>query len=115
VRPQDRNRKLFHRGHYEIIAARFRESLEPLFRAQETAIEELNDANIIEPYRTSFEKLIRLPATAATGVAISLAKRFALDNEGFDPVMFLDRCSPDPEKYPLSELWEGVNEMEAVD
>lgn len=37
-------------------------------------------------------------------LALSFAKRFTED-EGFDPLAFLDRCSPDTDLYPLSELW----------
>lgn len=38
-------------------------------------------------------------------IAVAFAKRFAED-EGFDPISWLDKCSPDPEMYPLSELWD---------
>jgi hypothetical protein len=44
-------------------------------------------------------------ATLST-LAINLAKRFKEDNELFDPVKFLNACSPDVELYPLAELWE---------
>ena len=39
-------------------------------------------------------------------LALSLAERFAKDNEGFKPVKFMDACSPDDELYPLGVLWE---------
>lgn len=39
-------------------------------------------------------------------LALSFAKRFQED-EGFDPLTWLDKCSPDPELYPFSELWES--------
>jgi hypothetical protein len=38
-------------------------------------------------------------------MALVLAKRFEKDNPLFDPIAFLDACSPDVERYPLSELW----------
>jgi len=38
-------------------------------------------------------------------VALAFAKRFSQD-EGFDPISWLDKCSSNPELYPLSELWE---------
>ena len=39
-------------------------------------------------------------------LALSLAKRFVKDNEDFDPLTWLDQCSPDTDLYPISELWE---------
>ena len=42
---------------------------------------------------------------ALTDLALTFAKRFTED-DGFDPVAWLDKCSPDPEQYPFSELWE---------
>lgn len=40
-------------------------------------------------------------------LALRLAKRFQRDNENFKPLIFLDACSPNPDVYPLSELWDG--------
>ena len=37
-------------------------------------------------------------------IALDFAQRFTQDN-GFDPIAWLDQCSPDPEAYPFSELW----------
>lgn len=51
-------------------------------------------------------------ATLST-LALSFAVRFKQDSdeaeEGyvFDPVRFLDACSPNTDLYPLSELWEN--------
>lgn len=39
-------------------------------------------------------------------LALNFAKRFNED-KGFDPVRWLDTCSPDTDRFPLSELWEG--------
>jgi hypothetical protein len=48
-----------------------------------------------------------LRATSAlTDLALRFARRFKMDNPSFDPLKFLDQCSPDTELYPLSELWE---------
>lgn len=48
---------------------------------------------------------------ALIDMAIVLAIRFDKDNERFDPLKFLDACSPDPQQYPLSELWEDRKEL----
>lgn len=42
------------------------------------------------------------------GIALAFAHRF-MEDEGFDPLAFLDKCSPDVDSYPLSELWDGNN------
>lgn len=42
---------------------------------------------------------------ALEDLAIAFAKRFNQD-AGFDPLAWLDKCSPDPVLYPFSELWE---------
>jgi len=45
-------------------------------------------------------------------LAIAFAKSFRRDNPNFDPIRFLDSCSPDPDRYPISELWEAVRNSE---
>ena len=99
MRSRDVNRKMFHAGHYNVIANRFREQLTPLLEAHAS-----EDSEIIMAARGALIEL-----------ALALAKRFALDNDEFDPVIFLDRCSPDPYLYPLSELWDGVSQVEHTD
>jgi hypothetical protein len=47
-----------------------------------------------------------LSADVATKIALNFARRFAKDNHDFNPLKFLDQCSPNPQLYPLSELWE---------
>lgn len=42
---------------------------------------------------------------AIVALAINLAKRFQEDNPRFDPVKFLNQCSPDVKLYPLGKLW----------
>ena len=53
----------------------------------------------------------RLPKSTAraylTLLALSLAKRFDKDNPRFNPVRFLNACSPNVDIYPLGELWDG--------
>jgi len=39
-------------------------------------------------------------------LAIDFADSFKRDNpERFDPIRFLNACSPDVDLYPISELW----------
>jgi hypothetical protein len=60
-----------------------------------------------EQYPTGYTFNADLEARATiSGLALAFAKRF-MEDEGFDPIRFLDLCSPDPERYPLAELWEG--------
>lgn len=46
-------------------------------------------------------------------IALAFAKRFAED-DGFDPISWLDKASPDIDLFPLSELWNepDVNDLE---
>jgi hypothetical protein len=92
MRERDINRKLFSAGHYNIIAGQFKKALDRFLGHKDTSAE---SATLVD-------------------LALSMAKRFALDNDQFDPVRFLDACSPDTQLYPLSELWEGVNQSEEV-
>jgi len=39
-------------------------------------------------------------------LALRFARRFRED-EGFDPLRWLDQCSPNTELYPFSEMWEA--------
>lgn len=102
MRERDINRKMFHRGHWEVIAARFRHELDYKYATY---------AN----YGTFEIEVQRAQRNALIDLAIALGQRFALDNEEFDPLVWLDRCSPDPENYPLSELWPGVDQTAEVD
>lgn len=100
MRERDINRKLFRRGHYEILAKRFREALEPLFT-------EGPDTDTLK--RSEYERLTYAGVVAARGaitnLVMDLALRLQADNSEFKPEIFLDRCSPDPDRYPLFELW----------
>ena len=89
MRERDINRKMFHAGHYNVIASQIN--------------------NKIALFDTTHERAVLVD------LALSMAKRLMLDNDEFNPLVFLDRCSPDPDTMPLSELWEGVNQSELVD
>jgi hypothetical protein len=104
-RPQDVNRQLFHRGHWEIVAGRFREALEPYMGAGDP----------ISLKNTGRHEVGQMARAMAARVAIiklatSFAVRFQIDSENFDPLIFLDRCSPNPEVYPISQLWDIAQE-----
>lgn len=86
-----RKTPLFHKGHYNVIAAQFSEGFKSY-----TAKHPLNKERVNK-------------TAALVDLALALAKRFAEDNEAFDPHKFLDACSGDVDLYPLSELWETYN------
>lgn len=48
---------------------------------------------------------IRLVRGVLIELAMEFAKSFQADNPEFDPILFLDQCSPNPDLYPISELW----------
>lgn len=52
--------------------------------------------------------------SALCNLVLRLARRFVSDNPAFDPLLFLDRCSPDTDLYPLSELWEDDQEARVI-
>lgn len=59
--------------------------------------------------RERLEVLIKEPGNARTEVlviALAFAHKFKKDNSSFNHLAWLDRCSPDSDLYPLSELWE---------
>ena len=39
-------------------------------------------------------------------LSFRFARRFKKDNPDFDVLRWLDQCSPNPDLYPFSELWE---------
>jgi hypothetical protein len=92
---------VFHRAHFNILASEIREQLE-------------HATNFYAPkweHGWAGDKRNYYAVEALVKLALSLAKRFQDEREGydgfkFDPLRFLDACSPDPELYPLSELWE---------
>jgi len=96
MREQDVNRKVFHRAHYNILAKRVRIALEPWMQeGQQFDFTQARDNAEVLAIRS-----------ALVMFAVGLAQRLQADSEEFDPIMFLDNCSPDKDLYPLSELWE---------
>jgi len=75
-RESDRNAKKFHKGHYEIIAARFREQ-----------VSRYTDSDG-EPVTTGACH----KADALEELALSLSERFKFDNEEHDTAIFMERC-----------------------
>lgn len=97
MRERDINARKFHKGHYEIIAKQFRVALEPWFDAPPTVLERQDNIKV---------------RNALVNLALNFALRFQADSELFDPDIFLTRCSPDPDKWPLAELWIGFVEKD---
>lgn len=95
----ERKTPLFDAAHYNVIAKRFREAFPIDLMPQG------------EKYKVQREKLMLQRATVVN-LALEFAKWFKAERDSiegcydFDPIKFLDACSPDTELYPLSELWE---------
>jgi hypothetical protein len=85
-----RKTPVFHKGHYNILAAQFKDELTKL-------------TGLRSPAK-------RAGRNAVIELALSLARRLEQDNPEFDALQFLNACSPDPEIWPLAELWEGTIE-----
>lgn len=86
----------FHVAHYNAIAKEIRgifPAKEPE-RPDSVAGRKMHELNLIE-------------RGILTILALNLCKRFQADNPAFDPIKFLDACSPNTDLYPLSELWEN--------
>lgn len=88
--------------HYNAIAKEIRESLSNCLEFHNNWSELKGYDNKGKYYAT--EALVVL--------ALNLCKRFKEDSDAategyqFDPIKFLTACSPDPDLYPLQELWE---------
>jgi len=100
MRERDINRKLFHKGHYEIIAGRFRRALEPYMGLSE--LSEHSQGQFLHA------------RVALVDLALEFAYRLQADNEDFDPLIFLRRCSPNPTEFPLEELWDADNYQHSI-
>lgn len=87
------NRNLFHAAHYNIIAKQLR-----------TLYEETLGPTEDDPGE---QLLTMIAQRTIEEVALRLAKRFQQDNELFDPIKFLDACSPNTDLVHMSELWEN--------
>lgn len=75
-RERDKNRKLFHRGHYEVIAARFREQLSRY-------VNEDGQSEELDGY---------IKAHALRDLAEEMSARFEFDNDEHDTGLFMERC-----------------------
>lgn len=84
----DSSAKLFHSAHYNILATQIRPRI-------------IDSTEVVNGRMLHF--------------TLSLTRRLLKDNPSFDPLKFLDACSPDPEMYPLSELWEDYIRGELID
>lgn len=82
----------FNAKDYNFVAKRLRENF-PL-EANEDASEHSRIKNLTH-------------RGAITQLALDFARRYKEDNPNFDPLKFLDQCSPDTDLYPLSELWQS--------
>lgn len=90
----------WHAAHYNALAKEIREG----FHTYWTNGYSYGNTQVI---KSRFDKQMSLARNGAlTDLALRLAKRFAEDNPKFDPLKFLDACSPDKDLLPLSELWE---------
>jgi len=49
---------------------------------------------------------VRAATHTHVAIALDMAKWFAKHDDNFSAVEWLDKCTPYPELYPLSELWE---------
>jgi hypothetical protein len=103
MREADYNRKLFHRAHYNILAKQFRENIQPYVS------EDLKDVDFADVRMN-----LMVAGVTLVNFAVSVAIRLQADNEDFDPVRFLDACSPNVEKFPFGQLWEVVSDETAV-
>jgi hypothetical protein len=84
-RERDRNRKMFHKGHYEVIAARFREQVSRYVNDEGEAVAAFaSDATGVNCNATI--------AVALRDLAEELSARFAFDNEEHDSGIFMERC-----------------------
>lgn len=91
--PRTHKAPVFNVAHYRIIAAEIRELLGETLAFYSGA------------YPPERQKPLYYATDALVRLASHLAKRFKEDNPLFDPLKFLDACSPNTELYPLSELW----------
>jgi hypothetical protein len=85
------NKAKYHKLHYNLVAKVLRDRFE----------EYVNDGGTTN----SMTKLIQ--TSVVVSIALDFAHKFLMDNPSFDPLKFLDACSPDVDLYPLSELWDA--------
>lgn len=88
----------FHAQHYNLVAKVIRETYEKLT---------VPDDRMLLPETI---KLRVAQAQPLYDLMLNFAVRFKTDNERFDAVKFLDQCSPDPDRFPFSELWDPTTD-----
>jgi hypothetical protein len=81
-RESDRNARKFHKGHYEIIAGRFREQMSRY----------VNDEGELVGHTGDEVRENDAAVHALNELARSLSERFKFDNEDHDTSIFLERC-----------------------
>lgn len=97
---RNRSKPLFHRGHHNVIQGQILTSL----------LDTWPNSNEMSLHGYSTESVHRfsdrlLGRNAVIVVAVRLANRFKQDDPNFDPVEWLNGCSPDADQYPLGELY----------
>jgi hypothetical protein len=80
----------YHAMYYNFIAKRIREMFDTGGHGDTGVMKLMSEVN----------------RAVLSDLALNCAKRFKEDNPSFDPLKFLDQCSPDVDMYPLSEIWE---------
>jgi hypothetical protein len=86
------NKARFHAMHYNFTAKRLREAFD---------MSRMDDENGVT-------RVIQMTNHAVLcDLAVSFAVAYAKDNPSFDPLKFLDACSPDVDLYPFSEAWDS--------
>lgn len=83
------SKQKFHQLHYNFVAKRIRNNYP--------------NNKIITPTDVIDQQAGR---RVVEDIALEFAQRFKEDNHDFDQYEWLDKCSPDPETMPFSELWE---------
>jgi len=86
MRESDINKQMFHTGHYNVIAKQFRQAF--------AVWKDTDDPGTLPAW------------SALVDLMLHMTVRFQADNELFDPVRFLTACSPDPNAYPFTDLWD---------
>lgn len=72
---------------------------------------------IREDFPTEFENdtITLVKKGTLVDFALRCAFGFLQDNHNFKPLEFLTKCSPDPELYPIQELWDEFVDSYEVD
>ena len=91
------DQRFFQEQHHNAIAKDIRNELAALYF--ELGLPGTSSADV----RT----IIIAQTSIINDLALRFAARFAIDNFDFDPVKWLQQCSPDENQWPLGELWNG--------